>query len=71
MTTSALTGFLSSIARRAPLPRRFARDDSGATAIEYALIAGLIFLAAVGGINLYASSVQGVYNKIGTAVAGQ
>jgi pilus assembly protein Flp/PilA len=29
--------------------RRFVRDDDGATAIEYALIAGGVFLAIVSG----------------------
>lgn len=47
---------------------RFRNDRSGATAIEYALIGGLVFLAIVTGLQSYASSVDGVYAKIRTAV---
>lgn len=44
--------------------RRFARSEKGATAIEYALIAGLIVVAIVGAINFYTIRVQGMYNNI-------
>ncbi|KQP61552.1 hypothetical protein ASG40_02435 [Methylobacterium sp. Leaf399] len=48
--------------------RGFRAAQGGATAIEYALIAGLIFLAVVGGINSYASNMGGMYGKIETAM---
>ncbi len=49
--------------------RRFAADARGATSIEYALIAGLVFLAVVGSLRLYASKVSGVYLNIGNAIS--
>jgi Flp pilus assembly pilin Flp len=39
-------------------------DERGATAIEYALICGLIFLAIVIGINNYVVNVKNMYNNI-------
>jgi len=49
---------------------RFLRNQSGATAIEYALIVGLIFLAVVTAITYYTQSTNAVYQKIGDAVTG-
>ncbi len=48
---------------------RFARDQRGSTAIEYALIGSLIFLVAAGSLRLYATRMSGVYNQISTAVS--
>lgn len=48
----------------ATLVRRFARDACGATSIEYALIAGLIFMVTVGSIRLYSSKMNTVYGQI-------
>ena len=47
---------------------RFARDERGTTAIEYALIGSLIFLVAAGSIRVYANRMSGVYGQISTAV---
>ncbi|MFK5600476.1 Flp family type IVb pilin [Methylobacterium sp. HMF5984] len=52
-----------------PAKRRFAADARGATSIEYALISGLVFLAIVGSLRLYASKVSTVYQTIGNAVS--
>lgn len=41
---------------------RFLRDEAGATAIEYALIAGLIFLAIVAAIIPIGGSLSGTFN---------
>ena len=41
------------------LVERFARNESGATAIEYGLIAALIAVAAIG-------AMQGIGSKLGT-----
>ncbi|WP_246688087.1 Flp family type IVb pilin [Methylobacterium sp. WL120] len=49
--------------------RRFAADVRGATSIEYALIAGFVFLVAVGSIRLYASRVGQVYATIGNTIS--
>ena len=49
------------------LLRRFARDDSGATAIEYALVASGIGVAAAGAIASLGTNVKGLYTKVLTA----
>lgn len=49
--------------------KRFLTDDSGATAIEYALIAGLIFLAIVSAIHYYVEGAEALFTKIGDAIA--
>ncbi|CAA2102840.1 hypothetical protein MBUL_01890 [Methylobacterium bullatum] len=55
---------------RAPgLAARFRRDTRGTTAIEYTLITGLIFLAIVTALHLYADRVGAMYKYIGDAIA--
>jgi pilus assembly protein Flp/PilA len=49
---------------------RFFKDESGATAIEYALIAGLIFLAIVTSIHYYTDQTGVLYTRISTAITG-
>ncbi len=51
------------------LGRRFCRNESGSTAIEYGLIAALIFLGIVVSINTFAGSMGATYSKIETTVA--
>ena len=46
------------------------RSDHGATAIEYAIIAGLIGLGLVGSLATTRGSLAGVYGKAGTQMAG-
>ena len=43
---------------------RFIKDKSGATAIEYGLIAAGIALAIITAVNLLGSSVNGTFSKI-------
>ncbi len=45
----------------------FFRDESGATAIEYGLIAGLVSVAAIGALTLMGNSLDAMF----TAVSGQ
>ncbi|ABC77176.1 Flp family type IVb pilin [Syntrophus aciditrophicus] len=46
----------------------FLKSEDGATAIEYALIAGLIFLAIVSSVSFLGQSVKTVlYDKIADA----
>jgi len=45
---------------------KFAMDDSGATAIEYALIASGIAITLLAGISAIATGVNGVFNTVGT-----
>ena len=49
---------------------RFATDQRGATAIEYALILGLIFLAIVPAVSPFSQNTSALYNRIGNAVNG-
>jgi pilus assembly protein Flp/PilA len=44
--------------------RRFIRDERGATAVEYGLIAALVSLAAGGLIASLGGTVQGMYQMI-------
>ena len=45
---------------------RFIRDDQGADLIEYALLVGLITLAAVGSLSDLGGSVKDLWVKIST-----
>jgi pilus assembly protein Flp/PilA len=49
---------------------RFARDESGATAVEYALIAGLIFLAIVGAVTNFTDEAAIMFGMIADAIVG-
>lgn len=44
--------------------KRFARDERGATAIEYGLIVALVFLAVVTAVNNFASKTNTMYSDI-------
>jgi pilus assembly protein Flp/PilA len=43
---------------------RFAKDDSGATAIEYGLIAGLIAVVIIGALTALGTNVGAKFNAI-------
>jgi pilus assembly protein Flp/PilA len=43
---------------------RLLRDESGATAIEYGLIAALISVAAIAAFNAVGTSLTGVFNTV-------
>lgn len=47
---------------------RFMRADSGATAIEYSLIAGLIALVIVGGLRSVGAALGPRYQNLANAV---
>jgi len=48
--------------------RRFLRDERGATAIEYALIAAGIAVAIVSAVNSLGVSVKGMYDSVSAAM---
>ncbi|MDH3472316.1 MAG: Flp family type IVb pilin [Rhodospirillales bacterium] len=52
----------------------FLQDETGATAIEYGLIASLIVIAAIGAINSFAAQTiamwTGVSSTVGNVAAG-
>lgn len=45
---------------------KFAKDESGATAIEYGLIAALIAVAIIGAATFLGGSLSNMFNKVGT-----
>jgi len=51
------------------LIKRFLRDESGATAIEYGLIAALIAVVIIGAVAAVGSNLAGTFNNIGNNVS--
>ena len=51
------------------LVTRLMKDDAGATALEYGLIAGLISLAVVTGATAAGTAVNTIFTAIGTKLA--
>ncbi len=45
---------------------KFLKDESGATAIEYGLIAALIAVAAIAAMKLVGTELQDTFNKVAT-----
>ncbi len=48
--------------------KRFMKDESGATAIEYGLIAALISLAIIAGLKIIGPELKKTFSSIGTAL---
>ncbi|MER2605348.1 MAG: Flp family type IVb pilin [Siculibacillus sp.] len=46
------------------LLKRFVRDESGATAIEYGLIASLVALAIIAGARTLGTNIGQTFNKV-------
>ena len=46
------------------------RDEEGATAIEYGLIAALIAVAAIAALTRVGSQLQTTFNSVGTSLEG-
>lgn len=49
--------------------KRFAKDESGATAIEYGLIAGLIGVVIIVAVGAVGTKIEGKFNEIATALS--
>jgi len=49
---------------------RFMKDESGATAIEYGLIAALIAVAIIGGATAIGNNLRDKFGEIGGALEG-
>jgi pilus assembly protein Flp/PilA len=47
---------------------RFIRDESGVTAIEYALIASLIAVAIISAVSTVGGKVSTVFTEVGNAL---
>jgi pilus assembly protein Flp/PilA len=50
------------------LIRRFAADQSGVTAIEYGLIAGLIAVVIIGAVRGLGTNVEAKFNAVANAL---
>jgi pilus assembly protein Flp/PilA len=48
--------------------RDISRDQKGATAVEYGLIVGLVFLGIVSGVALLAGTTTGMWNNVSSEV---
>ncbi len=48
--------------------KRFFQDETGTTAIEYTIIAGLISIAIVAGVSLWSDSVTSMFGIVEEAV---
>ena len=49
---------------------RFLKDQSGVTAIEYGLIAGLISVVILASVTSIGTSIQGLFTTIANALTG-
>ena len=47
---------------------RFMNDESGATAIEYGLIAALIAVAIITAVTLVGTNLKATFNSVGNAL---
>ena len=48
---------------------RFAKDEDGATAIEYGLIAALVSVAAIGALTAMGNSLSTMFNTVSSALS--
>ncbi|MDB2437782.1 Flp family type IVb pilin [Hellea sp.] len=53
------------------LVTRFIKDESGATAIEYGLIAALISVALIAGAKAIGTGLDDKFTKVSKAISGQ
>jgi pilus assembly protein Flp/PilA len=50
------------------ITKRFVQDESGATAIEYGLIAALVAVAIIGALGGMKDALTGTFNKVATTL---
>ena len=48
---------------------RFAKDEDGATAIEYGLIAALVSVAAIGALTAMGGSLASMFNTVSSSLS--
>ena len=51
--------------------KRFVKDESGATAIEYGLIAALIGVVIIGAVTLVGTELDAVFDEIQAGLAAR
>jgi pilus assembly protein Flp/PilA len=49
-----------------PLLKRFLKDESGATAIEYGLIAAIVAIGLIASLRGLKNNLQSTFNKVGS-----
>ena len=49
---------------------QFVRDEDGATAIEYGLIAALVSVAAIGALTAMGTSLSSMFNTVSSSLSG-
>ena len=49
---------------------KFLKDEEGAIAMEYALIASFVALTIIGGVTTLGTNLSSYFNKIATTVSG-
>ena len=52
------------------LIKRFVQDESGATAIEYGLIAALIAVVIIGAVTAVGTNLSATFTKVTTGLTG-
>jgi len=52
------------------MAKRFLSDERGVTAIEYAIIAAMIFVVVVTGVGALGGNVSGMFNTISANFTG-
>lgn len=57
------------IIKNSDLLRRFRSDQSGASGIEYALIAGAFALAIIGSVQIVATETQKPFESVAVSIA--
>lgn len=50
---------------------RFLRDDSGATAIEYGIIAALVAVAAIGALGTLGDNLTGIFDRVAESLTAE
>ena len=58
--------FLKHMTNKDSVFNRVLREDGGATAIEYGLIAALIAVAAIAAFQLVGTNLSGIFNTVAT-----
>src|SRR3990170_133188 len=48
---------------------RFVKDESGATAIEYGLIAALVSVVIIGALTALGDALDGIFNEVATELS--
>ena len=61
---------LKEVAMRIDILKKIGKDESGATAIEYGLIAALVSVAAIGALTAMGTSLNAMFTTVSGVLAG-